>query len=129
VTEVATSLTSAFAELDGQLEVGKLPVVRTDRAQLGRVFQNLVANGLKIHSDKRPHVVVSAERLDGAWLFNVQDNGVGVPPDLADEIFSMFKRAHGDDVAGSGIGLAVCRKIIEAHGGAIWAEPARAVIC
>jgi K+-sensing histidine kinase KdpD len=69
-------------------------------------------------------VAISAERREATWLFSVRDNGVGVPRDLGDEIFSMFKRAHGDDVEGCGIGLAVCRKIVEAHGGAIWAEPA-----
>jgi signal transduction histidine kinase len=124
VADVAASLTSAVEQLHGRLEIAELPVVRGDRAQLGRVFQNLVANGLKFHSDEPPRVAISAERCQATWLFNVRDNGVGVPPELGDEIFSMFKRAHGDDVAGSGIGLAVCRKIVEAHGGTIWAEPA-----
>ena len=124
MADVAASLASAVERLDGRLEVSRLPTVRGDRAQLGRVFQNLVANGLKFHSDEPPQVTVSAERHDEAWLFNVRDNGVGVPPELADDIFSMFKRAHGDDVEGCGIGLAVCRKIVEAHGGVIWAEPA-----
>jgi len=71
-------------------------------------------------------VTVSAERHDAVWLFNVRDNGVGVPPELGDEIFSMFKRAHGEEIEGCGIGLAVCRKIVEAHGGLIRAEPADA---
>ena len=71
-------------------------------------------------------VTVSAERHDAVWLFNVRDNGVGVPPELGDEIFSMFKRAHGEEIEGCGIGLAVCRKVVEAHGGLIWAEPADA---
>ena len=124
LSDVAASLTNAVEQLHGQLEIAELPVVSADRAQLGRVFQNLVANGLKFHSDKPPHVTVSAERREVAWLFSVRDNGVGVPPELGDEIFSMFKRAHGEEVPGSGIGLAVCRKIVEAHGGAIWAEPA-----
>ena len=112
MADVAASLTSGIQELDGQLEIGELPIVRGDRAQLGRVFQNLVANGLKFHSDAPPRVAISAERHDATWLFSVRDNGVGVPPEL------------GDEIAGSGIGLAVCRKIVEAHGGAIWAEPA-----
>jgi light-regulated signal transduction histidine kinase (bacteriophytochrome) len=124
VADVASSLTNAIEQLHGRLEIAELPVVLGDRAQLGRVFQNLVANGLKFHSDEPPRVVVSAERRDAAWLFSVRDNGVGVPPDLGDEIFSMFKRAHGDDYEGCGIGLAVCRKIVEAHGGAIAAAPA-----
>jgi signal transduction histidine kinase len=125
VADVAASLTNAIEQLHGELEIAKpLPVVLGDRAQLGRVFQNLVANGLKFHSDEPPRVAISAERREATWLFSVRDNGVGVPPDLGDEIFSMFKRAHGDEVAGCGIGLAVCRKIVEAHGGAIWAESA-----
>ena len=122
--EVAASLTSAIERVDGRLEISDLPWVRGDRDQLGRVFQNLVANGLKFHSDESPRVTISAEAHDGAWLFSVRDNGVGIPPELADDVFSMFKRAHGDEVEGSGIGLAVCRKIVEAHGGTIWAEPA-----
>jgi signal transduction histidine kinase len=124
MADVAASLASAVKRLDGRLEVSRLPTVRADQAQLGRVFQNLVANGLKFHADEPPRVTVSAERHDDSWLFNVRDNGIGVPPELADDIFSMFKRAHGDDVEGCGIGLAVCRKIVEAHGGVIWAEPA-----
>ena len=67
---------------------------------------------------------MTAARRDASWLFSVRDNGVGVPPELGDQIFSMFKRAHGDEIEGCGIGLAVCRKIVEAHGGAIWSEPA-----
>jgi signal transduction histidine kinase len=121
--EVASSLTNAVQELHGHLEIAELPVVNGDRAQLGRVFQNLVANGLKFHAAEPPRVCVSAERREAAWLFSVRDNGVGVSSELGDEIFSMFKRAHGEEVPGSGIGLAVCRKIVEAHGGAIWAEP------
>jgi light-regulated signal transduction histidine kinase (bacteriophytochrome) len=124
MADVAASLASAVERLHGQVEVSELPVVRGDRAQLGRVFQNLVANGLKFHSDQPPLIAVSAERRDASWLFSVRDNGVGVPPELGDEIFSMFKRAHGGEIEGSGIGLAVCRKIVEAHGGTIWAEPA-----
>jgi signal transduction histidine kinase len=124
MVDVAASLANAVERLHGRLEISALPTVRGDRAQLGRVFQNLVANGLKFHSDEPPHVTVSAERHDAVWLFNVRDNGIGVPAGMGDEIFSMFKRAHGEEVEGSGIGLAVCRKIVEAHGGAIWAEPA-----
>jgi light-regulated signal transduction histidine kinase (bacteriophytochrome) len=126
MADVAASMASALERLDGRLEISALPTVRGDRAQLGRAFQNLVANGLKFHSDEPPHVSVSAERHDATWLFNVRDNGVGVPPELGDEIFSMFKRAHGEEIEGCGIGLAVCRKIVEAHGGVTWVEPADA---
>jgi signal transduction histidine kinase len=124
VADVAASLTNAIEELGAEVEIGSLPSVRGDRAQLGRVFQNLIANGLKFHSAASPRVAVFAERRDAAWLFSVRDNGVGVPPGLGEELFAMFKRAHGDEIAGCGIGLAVCRKIVEAHGGTIWTEPA-----
>ena len=124
VADVAASLTNAVRQLHGHVEIAELPVVRGDHAQLGRVFQNLMANALKFHSDQPPRLNVSAERRDATWLFSVRDNGIGIPPELGDDIFTMFKRAHGDDVEGTGIGLAVCRKIVEAHGGAIWAEPA-----
>jgi signal transduction histidine kinase len=69
-------------------------------------------------------VTIAAEKRDGFWLFTVDDNGVGIPPELGDDAFAMFKRAHGDDYEGCGIGLAVCRKIVEAHGGAIVAARA-----
>ena len=124
VADVAASLTNAVRQLHGRVEIAELPVVRADHAQLGRVFQNLMANALKFHSDEPPRLDVSAERRDATWLFSVRDNGIGIPPELGDDIFTMFKRAHGEDVEGTGIGLAVCRKIVEAHGGTIWAEPA-----
>jgi two-component system, chemotaxis family, sensor kinase Cph1 len=88
------------------------------------VLQNLIANSLKFRSDEPPRVTIGAEQGDGVWLFYVGDNGIGIPPELGDDAFAMFKRAHGDDYEGCGIGLAVCRKIVEAHGGAIVAEPA-----
>jgi signal transduction histidine kinase len=87
------------------------------------VLQNLVANSLKFRSAEPPRVTIAAERADGFWLLEVADNGVGIPPELAEDVFAMFKRGHGDEREGCGIGLAVCRKIVEAHGGAIAAEP------
>jgi light-regulated signal transduction histidine kinase (bacteriophytochrome) len=67
-------------------------------------------------------VTITAEHTDGLWLFSVRDNGIGLRPGLGDDMFVMFKRAHGEEYGGCGIGLAVCRKIVEAHGGDIWAE-------
>jgi signal transduction histidine kinase len=117
--EVVDSLAAALERSGGAVEIGPLPVVRGSRAQLGRVLQNLVANSLKFRSDAPPRVAIGAERVDGYWVVGVRDNGVGIPEELGDQAFTMFQRAHGDDVEGSGIGLAVCRKIVEAHGGAI----------
>jgi signal transduction histidine kinase len=122
--EVVDSLAAALERVGGAVEIGPLPVVRGARAQLGRVLQNLIANSLKFRSDAPPRVTVSARRTDGYWVVEVRDNGVGIPEELGDEAFTMFRRAHGDAVEGSGIGLAVCRKIVEAHGGAISAQRA-----
>jgi signal transduction histidine kinase len=96
--------------------------VRGDRRNLCQVFQNLIANAIKF-SDGDPRVEVSAEKVEGSWWFSVADNGIGMDPKDADEIFEPFHRLHGDGTyAGTGIGLAVCERIVEHHGGRIWAE-------
>ena len=124
VADVLESLTAVLSETGASVEVAVLPTIHGSSAQLSRVLQNLIANSLKFRSDAPPRVKIGAELSAEAWLFTVDDNGIGIPPELGDEAFAMFKRAHGDDYAGCGIGLAVCRKIVEAHGGAIVAEPA-----
>ena len=124
VADVLDSLSAAVMDADASVDVADLPTIHGNSAQLSRVLQNLIANSLKFRSDAPPLVRIGAERVDGMWLFTVDDNGIGIPPELGDDAFAMFKRAHGDDYEGCGIGLAVCRKVIEAHGGAIVAEPA-----
>jgi signal transduction histidine kinase len=126
VADVLDSLSAAILEAGATVDVGNLPTIAGNAGQLSRVLQNLLANSLKFRSTEPPRVTVAAEHADGFWLFTVEDNGVGIPPELGDDAFAMFKRAHGDDYEGSGIGLAVCRKIVEAHGGAIIAAPAPA---
>jgi signal transduction histidine kinase len=121
--DVLDSLSATLRETGATVDVGELPTIRGNSAQLGRVLQNLLANSLKYRSSEAPHVRIAAEPADGFWLVTVEDNGVGIPPELGDDAFAMFRRAHGDE-AGCGIGLAVCRKIVEAHGGAIVAAPA-----
>jgi signal transduction histidine kinase len=86
------------------------------------VLQNLVANALKFRSEAPPRVDVSAERGSREWIVSVRDNGIGVQPEQAGRIFGLFSRGGGD-VDGLGIGLAMCRRIVEAHGGRIWVEP------
>jgi signal transduction histidine kinase len=124
VADVLDSLSAALMAADASVDVAELPTIHGNSAQLSRVLQNLIANSLKFRSDARPRVTIGASQGDGFWLFDVADNGIGIPPELGDDAFAMFKRAHGDDYEGCGIGLAVCRKIIEAHGGAIAAAPA-----
>jgi signal transduction histidine kinase len=101
--------------------VASLPTVRASRAGLDRVFQNLIGNALKFRDGRAPLVTISAHESDAGWAFCVRDNGIGLPEQTP--IFEMFKRGRGDH-EGSGIGLATCRRIVEDHGGTIWAEPA-----
>jgi signal transduction histidine kinase len=123
VAEVAADLRPTLEETGATLDVGELPVVQGDRRQLRRVLQNLVGNAIKFRGEAPPRVEVSSQRGSREWVVTVRDNGVGVDPADAGRIFAMF--ARGDAPAGgTGIGLAVSRRIVEAHGGRIWVEPA-----
>jgi len=101
-----------------------LPQVWGDFANLGLVFQNLFSNALKYRKpDVPPRIRIAAEQLSPAeWVVRVSDNGVGVAPEYQEQIFAPFKRLHGSEIPGSGIGLALCRRILQAHGGRIWIE-------
>jgi signal transduction histidine kinase len=121
VSEVLATLAPQIEHVDGHVEVGALPTLQASRPGLFRVFQNLIANAFEFHNGDAPNVTVSARHGEAAWAFSVRDNGIGLPKDSA--IFEMFKRGGGEH-EGSGIGLATCRRIVEAHGGSIWAEPA-----
>ena len=107
---------------DAELRVGELPEVDGDPRQLRRVLQNLVGNAVKFRGEQPPRVEVGALRGSAEWVLTVSDNGIGVAPEEASRIFGMFERA-ADEGDGNGIGLAVCRRIVEAHGGRIWVEP------
>jgi light-regulated signal transduction histidine kinase (bacteriophytochrome) len=102
-----------------------LPDVKGDEQQLGQLFQNLIGNACKFVPDGRtPRVTVSAEREGAHWRFTVADNGIGLDAAHADRIFRMFQRLHSrDEYPGTGIGLAIAKKVVERHGGTIWAEP------
>jgi signal transduction histidine kinase len=100
-----------------------LPTLVADELQLGQVLQNLIGNAVKFCSDSQPRIHISAARGDDEWIFSVRDNGIGIKEDFFDRIFVMFQRLHTQtEYPGTGIGLAVCKKIIERHGGRIWAE-------
>ena len=123
VAEVGEDLRPSLEEAGATLEPGELPEVEGDPRQLRRVLQNLVGNAVKFRGDSPLRVEVSALRDSQEWVVTVRDNGRGVDPDQSTRIFGMFSRAS-NEAEGVGIGLAVCRRIVEAHGGRIWVEAA-----
>jgi signal transduction histidine kinase len=121
--EVATDLRPRLDAAGATLEVAELPEVSGDARQLRRLLQNLVANAVKFRGPDPPRVTVGATPGREGWIVTVQDNGIGVAAHDAARIFGMFARADREQ-EGTGIGLAVCRRVVEAHGGQIWVEPA-----
>ncbi|MDE3069183.1 MAG: hypothetical protein KGJ43_00450 [Acidobacteriota bacterium] len=123
VGEVLQALVVAVAERGTCVEVGALPLISVEPALMRQVLQNLIGNAIKFADGERPWVRVSARREAGRWRFDVEDNGPGVDPRHCERIFEMFERLHGRDVPGTGIGLAIVRRIVERHGGRAWCEP------
>ncbi|MDQ3675533.1 MAG: ATP-binding protein [Actinomycetota bacterium] len=121
VEQAMETLAGAIEQSGALVRVGSLPVILADRANLGRVFQNLIGNAVKFTFEETPDVSIEAERDRGQWRFSVRDNGIGMEPEQSERIFEPFQRLHGeDDYPGTGIGLAVCERIIDQHGGKIW---------
>ncbi len=125
VARALANLDARLAETGAQVAVDEdLPAVWGDDTQLGQIFQNLIGNALKfVRPGETPRVAVTAERHGAEWAFAVRDNGIGLPPEQAERIFGMFQRLHTrDEYEGTGIGLSVCKRIVERHGGRIWVE-------
>ena len=123
VEETCQSLKTAIDESGATVDVALLPTVMADPVQLGQVFQNLIGNALKFRGDHAPTVRVKVERRADDWLFSIADNGIGMAPEHLERIFLIFQRLHNQSqYPGTGIGLAVVKKIIERHGGRIWVE-------
>jgi PAS domain S-box-containing protein len=120
------TLEPRIEEADAKVEVqAALPVVEGSPAQFERLFRNLIGNAIKFRGEDPPVVRVSAERQNGGWLIAIADNGIGVDPGKAGRIFDVFQRLHSQDqYAGTGMGLAICKRIVERHGGRIWVDPA-----
>jgi PAS domain S-box-containing protein len=117
------NLRSSIDDTGATITHDALPLMTVDAARMSQVFQNFVGNAIKYRKpDERPRIHVSARKeRSECWVFSVQDNGLGFDNAYSDQIFGMFKRLHGREIAGTGIGLAICKKIIESHGGKIWA--------
>lgn len=122
------NLMIAITESGAIVTQDPLPTVLADESQLVHLFQNLVANAIKFHGKDQPRVHVGAVRQKEEWLFSVCDNGIGIAPEHFEKIFLIFKRIFSQsEYPGTGIGLAVCKKIVEQHGGGIWVESQQGV--
>ncbi len=118
-----SSLAEAIRESDARVTWDALPEVYMAESHLQQVFQNLIGNALKYRSDAAPQIHVSANVRGTAWCFSVQDNGIGIDPKYKEKIFGVFKRLHHDQkYTGTGIGLAICQRVVERYGGRIWVE-------
>ncbi len=121
--EAVANLQFAIQENGAVITHEELPTLKADASQFAQLFQNLVGNAIKFRGDAAPRVHVSAARQENHWVFAVRDNGIGIAPEFSDRIFVIFQRLHSrGEYPGTGIGLAVCKKIVERHGGRIWVE-------
>lgn len=121
--QAVSNLRVAIGESGTSVTHGRLPRVMGDFNQLSQLFQNLISNAIKFRGDDSPQIHISGMRVGESWEMSVRDNGIGIEPQHADRIFGMFKRLHGrGEYPGTGIGLAICSKIVERHTGKIWVE-------
>ena len=121
VNQALEALAGSIESKGARVQVGSLPVVLADRSNLCRVFQNLIGNAVKFTRGDDPEVAIAAERDGELWRFEIRDNGIGMDPESTKRIFEPFRRLHGEEAyPGTGIGLAVCERIVEQHGGRIW---------
>ncbi len=121
--DVLFNLKSSIEENDAIITHDPLPTIMGDPSQIRQLFQNLISNAIKFHRTISPEIHISVQNQENEWLFGVNDNGIGINPNHQEQIFSIFKRLHTrKDYEGTGIGLAICKRIVERHGGKIWVE-------
>ncbi len=123
LTDVLGDLRVALDEAGGSVVIGEMPAAAIHPARLAHLFQNLISNAIKYRSKEAPRVQIAGYERDGWCVFSVRDNGIGIEPQFAEQIFGLFKRLHGrEEYPGSGIGLSICQRIVEQYGGRIWLE-------
>lgn len=121
--EALQNLHTVIEESGARIDYAQLPPVRAHAVHVLQLFQNLIGNAIKYRSAETPRIQIGAQQqADDIWIFSIADNGIGVEPRYADHIFGIFKRLHGEQYGGTGIGLAICQKIVERYGGRIWVE-------
>ncbi len=122
IAKVLATLKSLVDESGAKIVCGELPAIEANPTSIQQVFQNLISNALKYRSSAEPRIYIDAARKDGYWVFSVKDNGVGIASEFYDRVFLPFKRLHGHEIGGTGLGLAVCKRIVERDRGRIWVE-------
>jgi signal transduction histidine kinase len=123
VEQAVKNLQLAVEDSGAVVNWNALPVVMADASQLTQVLQNLIANAIKFHGAEKPVIQIDAERTGNEWEFAVSDNGIGIPAENREDVFVIFRRLHSRvEYGGNGIGLSICKKIIERHGGRLWVE-------
>ena len=122
VQHAVRNLQQTIEESGAQVECGDLPLLPGNEPHYVQLFQNLIGNAIKYRGEEPPRIVISAQAKEGEWLFSVRDNGMGIAEEYHGRIFGVFKRLHGKEIPGTGIGLAICQKIVERYGGRIWVE-------
>ena len=121
--EVLADLEQSIRETKASVVFSSLPKVYANRIQLRRLFQNLIDNALKFHGRKPPQIEIKTRNENGDWIFEVVDNGIGIEPRYFKKIFAIFQRLHtSEEYPGTGIGLSICQRIVDHHGGQIWVE-------
>ncbi|MBX9572619.1 MAG: response regulator [Candidatus Obscuribacterales bacterium] len=124
IDEVLRDLRNLIRETETTFDIGELPEVAVDHTLMVQLMQNLISNGIKYRvASRKPHITIQVEQNLGRWMFSIRDNGIGIDPKYSATIFDMFARLHSkSEYPGTGMGLAICKKIVESHGGNIWVE-------
>jgi light-regulated signal transduction histidine kinase (bacteriophytochrome) len=123
INNVLRDLEASIQESKARIKIERLPTVQANPREINQLFQNLIGNGIKFRGKDTPRIEINAQSQQQQWLISVKDNGIGIESQYQDKIFQIFQRLHSlEEYPGTGVGLAICQKIVERHGGSIWVE-------